>query len=155
MSDIATPGLELIADLTVQVDPPIEVGLTPHGTRRIIPLRGGTLKGPRLNGQLLPGGADFQYWRNDGCTEIHARYVIESDDGALIYVENTGVRHGTPEAMERLARGLLADPAQVYFRSVARFETSAPGLAWLTKTIVLCSGVRFPDRVMIRFFEVI
>ncbi len=153
-NDIATPRLEWIADLTVDVAPPIDVGETPHGTRRVIPLRGGTVSGPRLNARMLPGGADFQYWRSDGCTEIHARYVLESDAGALIYVENTGIRHSTPEAMERLARGLPVDPAQVYFRSVARFETAAPALAWINKAIVLCSGARYPDRVVIRFFEV-
>jgi hypothetical protein len=154
MSDIATPGLVPIADLSVNVAPPVDVGMTPHGARRVIPLLGGTVTGPRLNGRMLPGGADFQIWRSDGCTEIHARYVLETDAGALLYVENTGLRHGPPEAMERLARGQPVDPSVIYFRSVARFETSAPDLAWLTRAIILCSGARFPDRVLIRFLEV-
>ena len=154
MSEIATPGLTLVTDLTVLVAPPIDVGETPHGGRRIVPLLGGTFSGPRLNGRMIPGGSDFQYWRGDGCTEIHARYVLETGEGALIYVENTGLRHGPPEAMERLARGLPVDPAQIYFRSVARLETSAKDLGWLNRGIFLCSGVRFPDRVLIRIFEV-
>jgi hypothetical protein len=154
MSEIATPGLVLVTDLTVNVAPPIDVGETPHGGRRIIPLLGGTFSGPRLNGRMIPGGADFQYWRGDGCTEIHARYVLETDKGELIYVENTGVRHGSPEAMERLAHGLPVDPAQIYFRSVAKLETSAKELAWLNRGIFLCSGARFPERVLIRIFEV-
>jgi len=154
MSEIATPGLTLVTDLTVLVAPPIDVGETPHGGRRIVPLLGGTFSGPRLNGRMIPGGSDFQYWRGDGCTEIHARYVLETGEGALIYVENTGLRHGPPEAMERLARGLPVDPAQIYFRSVARLETSAKDLAWLNRGIFLCSGARFPDRVLIRIFEV-
>jgi hypothetical protein len=154
MNDIATPGLSVVADLHVNVAQPIDVGQTPHGLRRIIPLLGGTVKGPRLNGRMIPGGADFQVWRSDKCTEIHARYVLETDAGALIYVENTGVRHGLPEAMDRLARGEPVDPALIYFRSVARFEASAPELAWLTRGIFLCSGARYPDRVLIRFFEV-
>ena len=154
MSEIATPGLMLVTDLTVHVAPPIDVGETPHGGRRIIPLLGGTFSGPRLNGRMIPGGSDFQYWRNDGCTEIHARYVLETGEGALIYVENTGLRHGPAEAMGRLAHGLPVDPAQIYFRSVARLETSAKDLAWLNRGIFLCSGARFPDRVLIRIFEV-
>ena len=154
MSEIAMPGLVLATDLTVHVSSPIDVGETPHGGRRIIPLLGGTFAGPRLNGRMIPGGSDFQYWRSDGCTEIHARYVLETDKGALIYVENTGLRHGPPEAMDRLARGLPVDPAQIYFRSVARLETSAKDLAWLNREIFLCSGARFPDRVLIRIFEV-
>ena len=119
-----------------------------------MPIPGGTVRGPRLNGRMLPGGADFQIWRSDGCTEIHARYVIESDTGELIYVENTGLRHGPPEAMDRLARGLPVDPAVIYFRTVAKLETSAPEFAWLTRGIFLCSGARFPDRVVVRYFEV-
>ena len=154
MADIATPGLNHIADLEVNVAPPIDVGQTQAGHRRIIPLLGGVVRGPRLNGRMLPGGADFQIWRGDKCTEVHARYVLETDLGQQLYVENTGLRHGPPEAMERLARGELVDPAVIYFRTVARFETAAAEFGWLTRAIVLCSGARYPDRVAIRFFEV-
>jgi hypothetical protein len=154
LSEIATPGLRLVADLVVHVAPPIDVGETPHGVRRVVPLLGGTFSGPRVSGKMIPGGSDYQYWRNDGVTEIHARYILETDQGARIYVENTGLRHGPPEAMQRLAQGLPVDPAQIYFRSVARLETSAPDLAWMNRGIFLCSGARFPDRVDIRIFEV-
>jgi hypothetical protein len=154
MADIATPGLSHIADLLVDAAPPIDIGQTPAGVRRIIPLLGGTVTGPRLNGHMLPGGADFQIWRSDKCTEIHARYVLKTDAGQQIYVENTGLRHGPAEAMDRLARGEPVDPGIIYFRTVARFETAAPEYGWLTRAIVLCSGARYPDRVSIRFFEV-
>ena len=152
--NIATPDLKLVTDLIVHVLPPIDVGNTPHGMRRVVPLTGGTFKGPRLNGKMIPGGSDYQYWRDDGVTEIHARYVLETDAGAKIYVENTGLRHAPPEAMDRLSRGLPVDPAVVYFRIVARLETSDSDLAWVNRSIFLCSGARFPDRVEIRIFEV-
>ncbi len=152
--NIATPDLTLVTDLTVHVLPPIDVGTTPHGMRRVVPLTGGTFSGPRLNGKMIPGGSDYQYWRTDGVTEIHARYVLETDTGAKIYVENTGLRHAPPEAMERLAQGLPVDPKAVYFRSVARLETADADLAWVNRSIFLCSGARFPDRVEIRIFEV-
>jgi hypothetical protein len=154
LNDIATPGLSVVADLLLTVAPPLDIGQTPHGLRRVIPLLGGTVRGPRLNGHLIPGGADFQIWRNDNCTEIHARYVLETETGARIYVENSGMRRGPVEAMARLAKGEPVDPALIYFRTVARFEASAPELAWLMQGIFLCSGARYPDRVAIRFFEV-
>jgi hypothetical protein len=155
LNDIATPTLSLVGDLHVEVSPPVDIGQTPYGVRRVIPLLGGYLKGPRLNARLIPGGADFQVWRNDNCTEIHARYILETETGARIYVENSGLRHGPAEAMQRLARGEQVDPALIYFRTVARFEASAPELAWLMRGIFLTSGARFPDRVAIRFFEVL
>jgi hypothetical protein len=151
---IAIPGLTPVTDLTVHVAPPVDVGETPHGVRRVVPLLGGSFRGPRLNGTMIPGGSDYQYWRSDGVTEIHARYILETDTGARIYVENTGLRRGPPEAMDRLARGLPVEPAQIYFRSVARLETSAAELAWVNRSIFVCSGARFPDRVEIRIFEV-
>ncbi len=154
MTEIAAPVLRVVTDLIAEVTQPIDIGDIPQGRRRIVPISGGTVKGPLLNGRMLPGGADFQIWRSDGCTEIHARYVIETDTGKLIYVENTGLRHGPPEAMQRLAQGLPVDPALIYFRTVAKLETAAPEFAWLTRGIFLCSGARFPDRVVIRYFEV-
>jgi hypothetical protein len=73
MSEIATPGLSFVGELRVAVGPPIDVGSTPHGIRRIVPLLAGEMAGPRLAGKLLPGGTDYQIWRSDGVTEIHAR----------------------------------------------------------------------------------
>ena len=82
MSDIATPGLSLVTDLSAKVGPPVDVGATPNGVRRIVPILGGEVSGPRLNGTVMPGGVDYQVWRKDDVTEIHARYVIETATGA-------------------------------------------------------------------------
>jgi hypothetical protein len=81
------------------------VGDISYGERRIIPITGGSFVGPRLSGRVLPGGADWQVIRRDGITELEARYTLETDDGALIYVLNKGIRSGSKEVMERLARG--------------------------------------------------
>lgn len=154
MPAIATPTLVHVADVNVEIGTPIVVGTTPQGLRRVIPITGGSVEGPRLAGRILPGGADFQVIRDDGLAELHARYVIEAESGALIYVENTGIRHGPREAIERLNRGEAVDPALIYFRTVPRFETAAPALTWLTRGIFLCSGARHPDRVQLSYFEV-
>lgn len=144
--------LELIplANLIIQVAQPLEAG----PSRRIVPILGGTFEGPRLRGIVLPGGADFQFLRPDGVTELEARYILQCEDGARVYVENRGLRHGPPEAMERLRRGEPVDPAEIYFRATPRFETSDPRYAWLTRIICLCDGVRRPDCVELSFFEV-
>jgi hypothetical protein len=154
MSEIRTPGLLHVADLVVRIGEPIEIGRISGNLRRMIPIAGGEVLGPRIRGKVLPGGADYQLMRADGVTDLQARYVIETEDAQLIYVENSGVRHGPPELMEKLRRGEPVDPALIYFRTTPRFETAAPGYEWLMRNLFVCSGARFPDRVEMRFFQV-
>jgi hypothetical protein len=149
-----TPSLVHAFDVDALVAAPLEVGDTALGARRMIPILSGRVSGPRLSGRLLEGGVDYQLIRADGLAEIHARYIIETDRGARVYVENTGIRHGPPEAMARLRRGEPVDPAIIYFRTVPRFETAAAELNWLQRSIFVCAGARFPDRVELRIFEV-
>jgi len=84
------PSLRLLYTSSVEVGPPMVVGSTPYGQRRIIPIKGGAFAGPRLSGKILPGGADWQVIRTDGAAELEARYTLQTDDGALIYVLNRG-----------------------------------------------------------------
>ena len=149
-----TPTLTHVADVLVEVGEPIAIGETPQGLRRVVPITGGTIRGERLNGTVLAGGADFQIIGPDGFTRLEARYVIRLDDGALVYVDNRGVRFGPPEVMARITRGEPVDPAQVYFRSAPRFETGAPAYQWLTRPLFIASGARHPDRVALSVFEV-
>ena len=154
MAEIATPELVHVADLVVRIAEPIEVGRISGNLRRVIPIAGGEVRGPRIFGKVLPGGADFQSMRADGVTDLHARYVIQLESGHPIYVENSGVRYGPPELMEKLRRGEVVDPTLIYFRTTPRFETAAPGYEWLMRNLFVCSGARFPDRVEMRFFLV-
>lgn len=148
-----TPQLEHIATVVVDVGPPQEVGDTPQGRRRVIPILGGRVEG-RLQGKVLPGGADFQLIRSATFTDIHARYVIETPEGERVYVENTGIRTGSAEDIARLARGEAVDPARIYFRSYPRFETAAPALSWLNESLFIGTGARYPDRVELRFYRI-
>ncbi len=153
MNSVPTaPALEFLATLTVQVGSPMEVGATPFGQRRIISILGGAVSGPEMNGRILSGGADFQAIRSPTFTDIHARYVIETHEGERIYVENTGIRTGCAENIAALARGESVDPAQIYFRSIPRFETAAPRLGWLNTHLFVGTGARYPDRVELNFF---
>jgi Protein of unknown function (DUF3237) len=154
MSSIPVPNLEPVAELTAEVGAAIDVGHGPHGRRRVIPILGGRISGPRLNGRVLPGANDYQLVRGDGVLELVARYVIETDDKALIYVENAGLRDGPADLIARQLAGEPVDPARIYFRTVPRFETAAPRYDWLTRRIFVGSGARFPDRVALRFFAV-
>ena len=87
--------------------------------------------------------------------ELEARYTLRTDDGALIYVRNFALRHGPPEVIAALAAGRPVDPASYYFRGATFFETSAARYAWITQSIVVCTGEREPAAVKLRFFQVL
>ena len=139
----------------VTVGRALEVGETHLGRRRIIPITGGTVEGPRLRGTVLPGGADWQIIRADGTAELEARYTLRAADGALISVVNRGFRHGPPDVMQKLLAGEPVDPASYYFRCTPFFETAAPAHQWLTRTVFAGSGTRHPDHVELRFYAVL
>jgi hypothetical protein len=151
---LAAPPLRLLVDLSVDVGAPLEVGAVPTlGRRRLIPILGGTAHGPHWQGRILPGGADFQLIAGERVALLEARYVIETDAGDRIYVENRALRSGPPELLSRLARGEPVDPALIYFRCAPRFEVSAPALHWMMERLFVGSGVRHPQQVLLRFFE--
>lgn len=155
---LPTPTLEPVADLTVYVATPIEAGqvtgLNSRGRRRIIPITGGTVTG-KINGTVLPGGADFQIVVSDTCADLDARYLLQLDNGEHVFVMNRALRRGSVEDIARLVRGEPVDPAAIYFRCVPTFEVSHPSLAWLTENVFVGTGARFPDRVAMRFFRVL
>lgn len=140
------PVLELIARVRATLGRPLELGRTPWGRRRVIPVAGGEFDGPRLSGIVLPGGADWQVVHDDGAASIDTRYTLECHDGALISVATRGVRHGPPEVLDRLARGERVDPTTYYFRVSIQYETSAPAYAWLNQVVAVASAVGYQTR---------
>jgi hypothetical protein len=85
--------------------------------------------------------------RPSGSSVADIRYTLETDDGALLYVQAHGIRHGDPDVLARLAAGEDVDPAEYTFRTTVSIETSAPGLAWLNDGIFIAVGARRPGGV--------
>jgi uncharacterized protein DUF3237 len=124
------------------------------GVRRIIPIHGGEVKGPGLDGEGINGkvcgfGADFQIIRPNELIELEAKYAFETDDGAIVYVENRGIRFGPVELLQTLKRGEPVDPKLIYFRTQPRFETGHDKYGWLMQHIFIGSAARHPDRVIV------
>lgn len=145
---------EFIFKAAITVGEVQELGETHVGRRRIIPITGGSFEGPQLSGAVLPGGADWQIVRADGSAYLEARYTIKTNDGALVYVQNKGYRHGPAEVMARVAKGEAVDPLSYYFRATPFFETADPGLAWLNRTICVATGERQADTVILDVYAV-
>lgn len=158
---VGTPTIRLpmlsaqpIFTIEAELDAIVSLGRTPMGERRIVGITGGTVRGAKFNGRVLPGGADWQTIRADGAADIKARYTIESDAGARVLVDSIGLRHGPPEIIEKLARGDNVDPALYYFRTVMRFETGHPSADWMNRIIAVSRGQRLARAVRLDVYEV-
>jgi hypothetical protein len=160
MSDIdrfitTAPALRFAFAIEAKVAPIRDLGQTARGHRRIIDILGGEVRGPRLAGEILPGGADWQIVRPDGTIEVVARYTIRSSGGTLVYVHNEGLRVASPEITARMSRGEAVPPDSYRFRTAPRFETSDPALEWLQRSMFIGVATRAPDGVAIGFHEVL
>jgi hypothetical protein len=131
-----------------------EIGETPLGRRRVIPILGGSFTGEQLAGAVLPGGADWQLVRPDGVVLLDARYILRTNDGSLIYIHNRGVRHGPPAVLVQLARGEAVDPVLYYFRTTPLFETGAAQYNWLNNLIAVASGLRQQAAIVLDVYAV-
>ena len=124
-----------------------------HGVRRIVPIIGGEVRG-EVNGKVLPFGADFQIIRPNELIELEAKYAFETDDGAVVYVENKGIRFGPVELLQKLKRNEPVDPTLIYCRTSPKFETGAEKYRWLMERLFVASVARHADRVVIDVFQV-
>jgi hypothetical protein len=144
-----------VFSLAIRIGAPIIAGDLGRGVRRIIPILGGEVFGDGIEGTIFPVGADFQVIRPNGFTELEAKYAFELDDGAIVYIENTGIRFGPKELLDRIAKGEIVDPAAIYFRSVPKFETGTEKYRWLMESLFIGVGARHPDRVEIDVHQVL
>jgi hypothetical protein len=143
MSRLPEPRLTQVYRLEADLGAPLDVGDVSQGHRRIVPLVGGKFTGPELNGTLVPGAsADWQIVLPDGTALGDVRYTLQTDDGALLYVQSRGVRHGSAEVLARLARGDDVDASEYTFRTSTQIETASPDLDWLNKGVFISVGGR-------------
>jgi hypothetical protein len=148
MNALPDPQLRHVYRLDAELDPPIDLGDTPQGHRRIIPLTQGHAAGPYFDAELLPaGGADWQIVRASGSSVADIRYTLKTDSGALLYVQSQGVRHGDANVLARLAAGEDVDPSEYTFRTSVTIETADPDLAWVNDGVFIAVGARRPSGV--------
>lgn len=94
---------ELIMELRVSCPNRLEVGENQFGYLRAILIDGGEFRG-KLNGRIVPGGADWNMGYGGDSPEsvkaahVFAKYLLQTDDGVYIAVENQGYRDKTLES---------------------------------------------------------
>ncbi len=154
MTKPVTPGLEFVFTIRAEIDPPRSAGKGPGGERLHIPITGGRVSGPRLNGKILPDGSDWPLIGSDGNSLISAHYTVETDDGTLIYVRNKGLRISPPSVMARLRAREPVEPTEYYFRTVPVFDAPDGPYQWLRETIFVGSAMPTGATVEIDIFRV-
>src|SRR5438132_5788095 len=113
------------------------MGQSPWTSRRIGYVTGGRFEGPRLSGDILPGGGN---WSTSGemtpgvaAGTFDARMIFRTDDGAMVYVTYTG-RSVIADAVAARFRDPAAPEVphdDYYIRIAPVFETADPRYAWL------------------------
>ena len=146
MSSVAaytqTPVLTHVFDIRAEIGEAINGGANPHGVRVTIPITGGSVTG-KVNGRVIPGGADYQLVNPDQHrSELQAIYTIMTTDSIAIRVCNEGIN--------RFARD------DSYFMTSPKFECDINSqYDWLNNRIFVCRPVDFaPSAITLRVWMV-
>ena len=149
------PQFEFLMNLAVDVGEIVSMGPAPIGERRVVSILGGSFEGSGIRGEVLSGGADWQILRADWVLDIDASYVLKEQGGGLVRVISQGYRYGPPEVMAAMARGEDPDPSSYFFRAILRFETGAPYLASLNRTIAVATAERKARQVLLNAYRLL
>ena len=145
---------EFLLAIRITVDELHDFGGTPYGTRHIDMLGEGSFEGPKLRGPVI-GGMDQKIFQSDGAMNPNVRLVLKAEDDALIYMHYTGIRHGSKEVMEKIAKGEEVDPTEYYLRNTPYFDTSASQYDWLNRIVSVGVGRRMPDHATYDVFQIL
>ncbi|WP_394160129.1 DUF3237 domain-containing protein [Galactobacter valiniphilus] len=153
---VTDPGFEFVFEIRAACAPDVHVGRGSDEVLGFTPVVGGSVSGPRLSGRVLSGGGDWNTKRGE-TWELEARYLLETNDGAVIDIINRGYFRATEAAMERMEAGELVaeDDPDVYFRTAAAFRTDAPRYRWLTEHQFIGKARDEDGQVCIRIFRLL
>lgn len=126
----ARPSLEHLLDIHIEFDP-VQIFPTPVGTRFTYVVKRGRCEGPRIAGDILPGGGDWILFGTDRVARLDVRATLRTDDGAYIHITNTGRVEMGSKAADRFAAGELIRHDQMIARSSPLFDTDDPRYRWI------------------------
>ena len=126
---------------------------TPVGTRMTFVTTGGTVDGPRLRGELLPGGGDWLLVGSDGVGRVDVRATIRTHDEVLIHYEARGIIRVPADGLDRLGAGDVLPFAETYVRTTPTFETADERYAWLSEIVAVGYNVLSPNHIDYRVYR--
>ncbi len=137
-------------DLDVQIGEVSDIGSGPAGFRRFVSAAGGQVRGERIRGTLIPGGGDWLTVGPDGYARADIRYVIQTEDGAVIYIRGNGVIEMNDATQQALSGSRVTDYTDHYVRSTFVLETGDERYAWVNTTVFV-SQTKFPGGPTLRY----
>jgi hypothetical protein len=146
---------DLLCEVIADLEEPLTVGSTPQGIRIIFNIKGGTVKGKNISGDVLPTGADWIIIRPDGVGQLDVRATVRTEEGELIYVYYRGILNASPEVFTRIQSGEDVDPSEYYFRTTPVFETASDKYSWLNSIISVGVGKSMKNRVMYKIYQIL
>ncbi len=133
---------------------PAQVITTPIGIRMVFITTGGTIDGPELAGDVMPGGGDWLLVGADGIGRVDVRAMLQTRDGALIHYEARGVIKIPAGGLERLGAGEVLPFAETYIRTTPTFETSDERYTWLNEIVTVGYNILSPNHIDYRIYRV-
>ena len=152
------PVFEHAFTISIDLTKPYWVKPSARGdTRAAIYAAAGTVEGPRLNGRVIPmSGGDFSLLRGNGVIDFDARYLLETDDGAIIYLENRGYRWAkSDEVAARMTANEHVGVGDYYMRVSPKFDAPAGRHEWMSKHVFVGVAEKLPGANRIHYFVVL
>lgn len=146
--------VEHLFDMHVNLQPAQPI-TTPAGMRMTFITTGGVIAGPKLQGELLPGGGDWLLVGSDGVGRVDVRATIRTHDDALIHCEARGIIKVPADGLERLAAGEVLGFDETYVRTTPTFETADERYAWLSGLVTVGYNVLSPNHIDYRIYRVL
>jgi Protein of unknown function (DUF3237) len=146
--------VEHLCDFRVDLEPYKLIG-TPIGARMVFVVRGGRVEGERLNGEVLPGSADWLHVGDDSIGRVDVRAMVRTDDEAMIYYTARGVIKIPPDGLQRLEAGERLPFEESYVRTTPRFETSDERYTWLNELVIVGQNELSKNHIDYRMYRVL
>lgn len=136
-ADAQPPRFEFAFQIRIELGERLRYGPTYWGDDRgYVGVLGGTVAGPRFSGKVIPhSGGDWPTIRSDNSVRFDARYLLQADDGTIVALHNSGVRHAPKEVLDRMQRYEHVDPSEYYMGLTPRFDAPEGPHEWLSHTI--------------------
>ena len=142
---------EYLMTYVAPLDPPMAID---DGMMIVNVRPGGWVRGPNINGKFVSPGADWLRIMPSGVLRLDVRGLIETDDGAYIYLSYNGIIKNSEESAARLNNGeLMTDRDIPYFIAAPTFQTASEKYAWLNdiQTVNKMTEIQFGPEGYVKY----